>query len=90
MFFFNIVGEEILWRGYLQRRLSARNGWLICACLWWMFHLPFGLDLMIMLLPVTIIVPYVFHKTQSTLACVFIHGMYNGPLFIAIALGVMA
>lgn len=90
MFFFNIVGEEILWRGYIQARITARNGWLICAGLWWLFHLPFGLDLMIMLLPITIVVPYVFERTRSTLACVFIHGIYNGPLFVAIALGAMA
>jgi membrane protease YdiL (CAAX protease family) len=90
MFFFNIAGEEILWRGYIQARISARNGWLVCAGLWWMFHLPFGLDLMIMLLPITIVVPYVFYKTRSTLACVFIHGVYNGPLFVAVALGAMA
>lgn len=90
MFFFNIVGEEILWRGYIQARITPRNGWLICAGLWWLFHLPFGLDLMIMLLPITIVVPYVFERTRSTLACVFIHGIYNGPLFVAIALGAMA
>lgn len=90
MFFFNIAGEEILWRGYIQARIFARNGWLVCAGLWWMFHLPFGLDLMIMLLPITIVVPYVFYKTRSTLACVFIHGVYNGPLFVAVALGAMA
>ena len=90
MFFFNIVGEEILWRGYIQRRITSRHGWLVCACLWWIFHLPFGPDLLIMLLPITIVVPYVFHRTQSTLACVFIHGVYNGPLFVVIALGAMA
>lgn len=90
MFFFNIVGEEILWRGYVQARITARNGWLVCAGLWWLFHLPFGLDLMIMLLPITIVVPYVFERTRSTLACVFIHGIYNGPLFFAIALGARA
>ena len=30
MFFFNIVGEEILWRGYIQTRLEVKNAWLIC------------------------------------------------------------
>lgn len=89
MFFFNIVGEELLWRGYIQRRLSVRHGWLYCAFLWLMFHLPFGIDLMIMLVPIAIVVPYVFHRTQSTLGCIFIHGVYNGPLFVAIALGAM-
>ena len=87
MFFFNIVGEEILWRGYIQKRISAKYGWLLCSFLWLIFHLPFGIDLMIMLLPIVIVVPYVFHRTQSTLACIFIHGVYNGPLFVAVAFG---
>lgn len=89
MFIFNIVGEEVLWRGYIQKRLSAQHAWLFCALLWWMFHLPFGSDLMIMLIPVVLVVPYVFQKTNNTLACVFIHGMYNGPLFLAVALEVI-
>lgn len=87
MFFFNIVGEEILWRGYIQTRLHAKYSWLLCSFLWLMFHLPFGSDLMIMLIPIIIIIPYVFNKTQNTLTGVFIHGIYNGPLFILVALG---
>lgn len=87
MFFFNIVGEEILWRGYIQARLHVKYSWLLCSFLWLMFHLPFGLDLIIMLIPVIIIIPYVFSKTQNTLTGIFIHGMYNGPLFILVALG---
>ena len=87
MFFFNIVGEEILWRGYVQTRLHVKYSWLLCSFLWLLFHLPFGFDLMIMLIPVIIIIPYVFNKTQNTLTGIFIHGVYNGPLFILVALG---
>lgn len=89
MFFFNIVGEEILWRGYIQTRLQVKYSWLLCSFLWMMFHLPFGFDLMIMLIPVIIIIPYVFYKTQNTLTGIFIHGIYNGPLFVFVALGLI-
>ena len=87
MFFLNIFGEELLWRGYIQSRLQGKYSWLLCSVLWLLFHLPFGMDLMIMLLPVIIIIPYAFYKTQNTLVGVFIHGIYNGPIFVAVALG---
>ncbi len=89
MFFFNIVGEEILWRGYIQSRLDGKYTWLLCSFLWMLFHLPFGLDLMIMLIPIAIIVPYVFSKTQNSLTGIFIHGIYNGPIFILVSLGII-
>ena len=89
MFFFNIVGEEILWRGYIQTRLSGKYSWLLCSLLWMIFHLPFGIDLIIMAIPAIIIIPYAFYKTQNTLVGIFIHGIYNGPLFIAVALGLI-
>lgn len=87
MFFFNIAGEEILWRGYVQGRLRGRRAWLLCSALWLMFHLPFGPDLMILLVPVILIIPYAFHRTGNTLVGMFIHGVYNGPIFVAVAMG---
>jgi membrane protease YdiL (CAAX protease family) len=89
MFFFNIVGEELLWRGYIQNRMAGKYAWLLCSFLWMIFHLPFGPDLMIMLIPVMLIIPYVFHKTKNSLTGIFIHGIFNGPIFIAVALGFM-
>jgi membrane protease YdiL (CAAX protease family) len=89
MFFFNIFGEEMLWRGYIQNRLRGKYSWLFCSLLWMIFHLPFGMDLMIMLIPVIVIIPYVFYKTQNTLVGVFIHGLYNGPVFILVAIGLV-
>ena len=89
MFLFNIIGEEVLWRGYIQSRLRGKYSWLLCSLLWFLFHLPFGIDLMIMLVPVIIIIPYAFYKTQNTLVGIFIHGIYNGPIFVAVALGLI-
>lgn len=89
MFFFNVVGEEILWRGYIQSRFDAKYSWILCSILWLTFHLPFGLDLIIMLVPVMIIIPYIFDKTQNTTVGIFIHGLYNGPTFIMVVLGLI-
>ncbi len=89
MFFFNIVGEEMIWRGYIQTRLSGKYAWLVCSLLWMIFHLPFGIDLIIMLIPALFIIPYVYYKTGNTLTGIFIHGIYNGPLFVMVALGLI-
>jgi membrane protease YdiL (CAAX protease family) len=89
MFFFNIVGEEILWRGYIQSRLQGKHSWLFCSLLWLLFHLPFGLDLMILLIPAIIIITYAFHKTKNTMVGIFIHGIFNGPMFVAVTLGLI-
>ena len=90
MFFFNIAGEELLWRGYIQSRLDVKYSWLFCSFMWLIFHLPFGPDLLLTLVPVIIIIPYVFHKTGNTLPGIFIHGIFNGPVFIAVAAGILA
>ncbi|HEY4611463.1 MAG TPA: CPBP family intramembrane glutamic endopeptidase [Bacteroidota bacterium] len=89
MFFFNIVGEELLWRGYLQARMRGEYAWLLCGFFWLVFHLPFGFDLLVMLMPIIILLPYAFHKTRNTLVGIFIHAVYNGPTFILLALGIL-
>lgn len=90
MFFFNIVGEEILWRGYIQGRMASKYAWIIGGFLWAIFHLPFGLDLIIMASPAFLIIPYIFSKTQNTSVAIAIHGIYNGPIFVLISLGVIS
>ena len=89
MFFFNIVGEEILWRGYIQNRMISKYSWLTCALLWAAFHLPFGFDMILMASPALLIIPYVFNKTKNTSIGIAIHAIYNGPIFVLISLGVI-
>ena len=46
MFFFNIFGEELLWRGYILTRqevLDRNKSWIINSFLWLLFH--FALEL---------------------------------------------
>jgi len=91
-FFFNIVGEELMWRGYILPRQELAFGkfaWLINALLWTIFHLFFGFQMLILLVPSLFIIPYVVYRRQKTLVGIVIHALLNGPSFIFISLGLL-
>lgn len=91
-FFFNIVGEEIMWRGYLLAGMTAqypKTAWLFNAIFWMMFHIPFGIELMIMVLPTFFLVPYLVQKRQNIWIGIIIHAGLNGPGFILVTLGLL-
>ena len=92
MFFFNIAGEELLWRGYLlprQELAFGKNAWIINGLLWIVFHIPFGLRIIIMVLPVFFTLPWLAMKTKSTWPGIILHGLVNGPAFAMILLGII-
>ncbi|HCY41650.1 MAG TPA: CPBP family intramembrane metalloprotease [Prolixibacteraceae bacterium] len=92
MFFFNIFGEELLWRGYILPRQEIRMNkfaWFFNALLWILFHICFGIQLMILLFPILFILPWAVQKTQNTWVGITIHALVNGPSFIMISLGVI-
>ncbi len=89
-FFFNITGEECLWRGYLlPRQIQAlgRSAWILNGLLWALFHIGIGWRIAIVLLPIEFIVPYVVQQRKNTWLGIIIHGIYNGGGFILVALG---
>lgn len=89
-FFFNIVGEELMWRGYiLPRQKNSYKSLVLHSFLWGVFHLAFGLELLITLIPILIILPYSVYKTKNTLVGIFIHGIFNGSGFLLIALNII-
>lgn len=90
MWLFNIFGEELLWRGYLQTRLDIGASWLLISVLWGILHLPFGKDMVILLIPILLILPYAVHRTGNTWVGIVIHGLYNGPIFVLISLGIIS
>jgi len=88
-FSFNILGEELLWRGYLQSADEERLGykaWILNSVLWCLFHAAFGYQMMLMLIPTLIIVPLYVYKTKNTWTGVFIHGVFNGSASIFLLL----
>lgn len=92
MFFFNIFGEELMWRGYILPRQEislGKSAWLFNALLWVLFHICFGVQLLILLIPILFILPYAVQKTQNTWVGIYIHALVNGPAFIMVSLGVI-
>jgi len=88
-FFFNIVGEELFWRGYMWPRLQLEFGnktWVVAALGWTLFHVSFGWTLLITLLPILIIQPLVMQKTQNTWSGIIIHALVNGTGFLLVTL----
>lgn len=91
-FFFNILGEELLWRGFILPRQNLNSdtaNWTLNSLGWLLFHLAFGWKLVILLLPILIINPFIVQKTKNTWTGILIHGLINGSGFLLITLGVI-
>jgi membrane protease YdiL (CAAX protease family) len=87
--FFNIVGEEIWWRGYILPRQELTHGkitWLIHGTLWACFHMFKWWAVPFMLITCQII-PYVAQKTKNTLPGMVNHLIINGAGVILAGLG---
>jgi membrane protease YdiL (CAAX protease family) len=88
----NIMGEEILWRGVMLPRQEAgvgRYAWLVNALGWMLFHVAFGWQLLVVLVPILFLLPYVVQRQQNSWVAVVIHGAVNGPSFLAISFGLL-
>lgn len=88
----NILGEEFLWRGVMlprQELVFGKYAWIIHGFGWGLFHVAFGWQLLITLLPLIFIQSYLVQKTKNSWIGVLMHGGLNGPSFIAIAFGLL-
>ena len=88
----NILGEEILWRGVMLPRQEISFGkcaWIIHGSGWALFHLAFGWQLLITVIPLIYIQSYVVQKTKNSWTGVIMHAGINGPGFLAIAFGLI-
>lgn len=89
-FFFNVFGEELLWRGYIQPRQELLNKnwtWLIHGILWSFWHFPMGFDLIFAAIPILFLLPAVVQIRQNTSISIIVHAVLGAFGFIAIALG---
>jgi membrane protease YdiL (CAAX protease family) len=89
-FVLNILSEEFLWRGVVlprQEQAFGRWAWVVNGAGWFLFHIPFGSTLLLMVVPVVVVIPYVVQRRANTWIGVAIHALLNGPGFVAVALG---
>ena len=88
----NILGEELLWRGYVlprQELVFGKSACLVNGLLWLLFHWSINLPTMVLLLPTTLIVPWIVQRRQNTWVGILIHGIFNALGFIATETGIM-
>ncbi len=91
-FFFNIMGEELYWRGYLlprQRGQSGRLAWLIQGLSWATWHLPMGIDLIVAALPIFFVLPAIAQARRNTTIAIVIHAVFGAFGFLGLAFGVV-
>ena len=81
--FFNILGEELWFRGYILPRQElywGRRAWIYHGAFWCLFHFPIYPWTIIYLLPTTFSVSYAAQKFQNTWGGFIIHYLGNGIL----------
>jgi membrane protease YdiL (CAAX protease family) len=86
------MDEEFVWRGVLlprQEQALGKHACLMNCAGWTLFHLAFGWQLLLVLLPILVVTPYVVQQRQNTWIGVIIHAVLNGPSFLAIAFGLI-
>lgn len=91
VFFLNIVGEELLWRGVIwprQERVHGEHTWLVHGFMWYLFHLPFYPWFAISGLPQAFILSYLFQRTKNTWLVLIMHTIFNS-VFYVILLGIV-
>lgn len=76
----NIFGEEILWRGYalpLQEIVFEDYAWLINGLCWnFLFHIFISWNY-IVLMPISLIIPYLVQRRRNIWIGIVIHGAGN-------------
>lgn len=90
LLFFNIVGEEFWWRGYILPRQEAALGgraWLVHGLLWWAFHAFKWWDLL-PLLPVCLLISLLAQRTRNSTPAIIVHAIFNGMALIPLLLAV--
>lgn len=88
----NILGEEFIWRGVMLPRQEIAFGkytWAFHGFGWALFHIAFGWQLLITMIPLLFIQSFIVQRTKNTWVGVIIHGGLNGPGFLAISFGLL-
>jgi membrane protease YdiL (CAAX protease family) len=87
--FFNVIGEEAWWRGYILPRQELAHGkyaWLVHGIMWTLFHVYQWWDLAA-LLPICLAIAFVSQRSKSIWPALVMHFAFNsidlGTLILA-------
>ncbi len=92
VYFFNIFGEELWWRGYIFPRQELTHGrwtWVVHGILWDAYHVFFAVD-MLLLLPGSLALSYVVQKQRNIWPAIVAHGVLNGLSMIRLISGILS
>lgn len=90
-YFFNIMGEELLWRGYIfprQQLTYGKRAWIVHGLLWTGFHL-FAPYNALLVLPGALFMSYIVQKYNNTTIFIISHAMINAIPMIALITGIL-
>lgn len=77
---FNVLGEELWWRGYILPRQELTHGnktWIVQGILWAFFHIYKWWEVPAMILP-ALVAPFMAQRRQSTTPGIVMHYLLNG------------
>ena len=89
--FFNIIGEEFWWRGYIfprQELIFGKWTWLVHGTLWTLFHVFFRWR-WLMILPGALALSFVVQRTRNTWTAILAHAMQMALALIPLILGIL-
>lgn len=84
--FFNIFGEEMLWRGYLfprQEKVYGNKTWIVHGIMWGFWHVFWKWQLLY-LIPTALVISYGMYKTKNIWVGIIAHGFANFLVLIMI------
>lgn len=88
---FNILGEELWWRGYIfprQELAFQKWTWVIHGTLWGLFHIFWKWNLII-LLPSCLALSFVIYKRKNTWIGIVAHMAFNSAPLIGLIIGII-
>ncbi len=89
--FFNILGEELWWRGVVLPRQELAFGpwtWVVHGVMWAFFHIFKWWDVL-NLIPICLALSFVCSKLKNTTPGIVIHGVTNGVALFPLLLGIL-
>lgn len=89
-YFFNVLGEELWWRGTIFPRQELAHGartWIVHGSLWAAFH-AFSPYNVVMVLPGALLLAWIVQKRRNTWIFVIAHASLNGLAMIRIVKGI--